>query len=372
MSSRREAVGQRLGGDVGDEHGAGLAQVGRRLGARRQGAELGDVVEPVRQRLLLEERTRARAADAVHVGLEHAPVAHVDELGVLAADLDDRQAAAAVCVEAHGGRGVGHDLVQHREPLAEGGIGGTHDGRHGVAPGAGQADGRHVVVRPRRPQVGDEPLGRLDRVAVGAPVDVGQHGAGGGSTSTPFEPVEPRSRPSTTVPGPPARAPLVASVAARAFAARPAECADAARASAPRRDRLRRAARPSPDRRPRAAARARGRDAPRRGPPAVPARRRRPTTARPPPAARRAPRTRRPAARPRRVPTRARETTRPADRSARRGRPAPPVRRPWRGRTGRARCAPRSRTARETGGRGPRPGWRSGSARSWQTRRSAR
>lgn len=172
-----ETVGQRLGGHVGDEHGAGLAQVGRFGGARRQCAEAGDVVEAVRQRLLLEERSRAGAADTVHVGLEHAPVAHVDELGVLAADLHDRQAASALGVEAHGRGGVSDDLVQDGQPRAEVGIGGAHHGSDGVAPRTREADRRHAIVGPRTRKLGDQALGGLDRIAVGAPVEVGQDGA---------------------------------------------------------------------------------------------------------------------------------------------------------------------------------------------------
>ncbi len=173
----REAVGQRLGGDVGDEHGTGLAEVGRIVGAGREGPKPGDVVEPEGEGLLLEERARAGAADAVHVGFGHASVTHVDELGVLPADLDDREAAAAVGVEAHGGGGVRHDLIEHGEAGRKAGVGGPHDGRHGVAPRPGQADRDHRVARPRRAQVGHQALGRFDRVAVGAPVHVGQHGA---------------------------------------------------------------------------------------------------------------------------------------------------------------------------------------------------
>jgi hypothetical protein len=129
----------------------------------------------VGQRLLFEERAGAGAADPVHVGLEHAPVAHVDELGVLPADLDDRQAAPALGVEAHRRGGVRHDLVQHGEPVAQAGPGGAHDGGDGVAPRAGEAHGHDGRVGACRPQVGHEALGGLDRVAVGAPVHVDQH-----------------------------------------------------------------------------------------------------------------------------------------------------------------------------------------------------
>jgi hypothetical protein len=87
----------------------------------------------VRDRLLLEERPGAGAAHPVHVGLDDMAAPHVDELGVLTADLDDRQAAPAIGVEAHGSGGVGDDLVLHDEPGTEIGIGGAEDGRRRVA-----------------------------------------------------------------------------------------------------------------------------------------------------------------------------------------------------------------------------------------------
>ena len=114
-----EAVAERLGGHVGDEDRAGLPEVGRPVAERGQPPELGDVVHPVGDRLLLEERAGAGAAHAVHVGVDDAAVLDVDELGVLAADLDDREAAAAVRVERRGGRRVGDDLVLHGEARAE-------------------------------------------------------------------------------------------------------------------------------------------------------------------------------------------------------------------------------------------------------------
>ena len=131
-------------------------------------------------RLLFEERARAGAADAVHVGFEHASVTQVDELGVLATDLDDRETAAVVGVETHGGRGVGHDLVQHRQARGVLGVGRPHHGGDRVAAGAGQADGHDRVRATGRAgghELGDQAFGRLDRVAVGPPVDVGQNGA---------------------------------------------------------------------------------------------------------------------------------------------------------------------------------------------------
>ncbi len=94
-------------------------------------------------RLLLEERARAGAAHAVHVGVDDAAVLDVDELGVLAADLDDGKAAAAVRVERGGGGGVRHDLVLHGETGAELGEGGAEDGRGGVAAGPGDAHRQH-------------------------------------------------------------------------------------------------------------------------------------------------------------------------------------------------------------------------------------
>ena len=66
-----EAVAERLGGDVGHEHRAGLAQVGR-PGASAPPARPNSAMSssPWAMRLLLEERARAGAADAVHVGVD--------------------------------------------------------------------------------------------------------------------------------------------------------------------------------------------------------------------------------------------------------------------------------------------------------------
>ncbi len=174
----REAVAERLGRDVGDEHRAGLAEVGRPVALRGQQPELGDVVDAVRDRLLLEERAGAGAAHAVHVGVHHAAALDVDELGVLPADLDDREAAAAVRVQPGGRHGVRDDLVLHREPPVERGIGGAEDGRGGVAPGAGDAHGDDRVGH-HLAHLGDQRLCRLDRVALGAPVDAAEDDAGG-------------------------------------------------------------------------------------------------------------------------------------------------------------------------------------------------
>ena len=172
----REALRQRLGGDVGDEHGAGLSQVGGPRALRGQFAEAGDVVDAVDERLFLEEAARSGAADAIHVGLEDAPVLEVDELGVLTADLDDREAAAAVRVEPAGGHGVRDDLVLDREARRERREGGTYDGRGGVAARAGQAD-RHDRFGGHLGDLRDQRLRRLHGIAVGAAVDIGDHGS---------------------------------------------------------------------------------------------------------------------------------------------------------------------------------------------------
>ena len=155
-------------------------EVGRPVAQRGQPPELGDVVHAVGDRLLLEERAGAGAADAVHVGVDDAAVLDVDELGVLAADLDDGEAAAAVRVERRGGRvawaTISFCTVRRSAEVREGG---AEDGRRGVAAGAGEADGDHRARR-HLGDLGDQRLGRLDGVALGAPVDARQDGAGGG------------------------------------------------------------------------------------------------------------------------------------------------------------------------------------------------
>ncbi|OPZ45756.1 MAG: hypothetical protein BWY94_01120 [Actinobacteria bacterium ADurb.BinA094] len=173
-----ETVAKGLRGHVGDEHRARLAEVGRTLAARRQASELGDVVDAVGDGLLLQERAGPRAADPVHVGVDHAPVLDVDELGVLPADLDDGEAATAVRVKLGSRDRVSDDLVLYHEPFPQTRQGGAEDRRGGVAPGAGEADGDHRVAD-HLAGLRDQRLRRLDGVALRAPVHTGQHRAGG-------------------------------------------------------------------------------------------------------------------------------------------------------------------------------------------------
>jgi hypothetical protein len=170
----REAVVQRLSGHVGDEHCAGLAEIGRPLAARREPPELLDVFDAVGQRLLLEERAGAGAAHAIHVGVDDAAALDVDELGVLAADLDDGEAAAAGRVEPRGGGRVRDDLVLDGEPRAEMRIRGPEHGGRGVASRSGDAHGDHWAGQ-HLADLGDQRLRRFYRVALGAAVDAGKH-----------------------------------------------------------------------------------------------------------------------------------------------------------------------------------------------------
>ncbi len=174
-----EAVTESLGRHVGDEHRARLAEVGGPLAARGQPPELHDVVHAVGDRLLLEERAGAGAAHTVHVGVDHAAVLDVDELGVLAADLDDGEAAAAVRVQTGGRRRVRDDLVLHDEPLPEAGERGAEDRGRGVASGACEPD-RDDGVRRHLAGLGHQRLGSLNGIALGAPVDTRQHSARAG------------------------------------------------------------------------------------------------------------------------------------------------------------------------------------------------
>jgi hypothetical protein len=131
----------------------------------------------VGQRLFLEERAGAGAAHAVHVGIDHAAALDVDELGVLAADLDDGDAAPTGRVEAHGGRRVRDDLVLDREPRAQVRIRGPEHGGGGVSSRSGDAHGDHRLGQ-HLADLGGQRLCRLDGVALGAAIDAGEHRAG--------------------------------------------------------------------------------------------------------------------------------------------------------------------------------------------------
>ena len=94
------------------EHGAALPQPDGRVGAQSHLRELVDDVDAELLGLLLEERAGARGAGLVHGEVDDDAVLQADELGVLAADLEDRvDLTADLAADEVGARLVGGDLV---------------------------------------------------------------------------------------------------------------------------------------------------------------------------------------------------------------------------------------------------------------------
>ena len=123
--------------------------MGRRLCAARR-PNVVHVGNTVGDGLLLEEGSRSRTADPIHVGIDDPAAPDVDELGVLPTDLDDRQAVAVVRIESHGRSRVRNDLVLHHEPLTELRKGSAKQGSRGVAPGAREAHRHDLAAAPSR------------------------------------------------------------------------------------------------------------------------------------------------------------------------------------------------------------------------------
>ena len=163
---------------VRHEHGAHLPKIRWPLGLLGERRELGDVVEPVERRLLLEERARAGGAGLVHVALDDLAARDLNELGVLAPDLDDGQAPTVVVVAPDGRRGVGYDLVDHDDAVRLVRERGAQDRRRSLPAGAGHADGAHIDRRPGE-QRRDQPAHGVDRGPARAVVQVEHHLAGG-------------------------------------------------------------------------------------------------------------------------------------------------------------------------------------------------
>ena len=130
-----------VGHDVAlHEHGAALAQTDGRRRAERQLGELVDDVDAELLGLLLEERAGAGGAGLVHGEVDDDAVLQADELGVLAADLEDRvELPADLAADEVGARLVGGDLVGDDVGAAE-----LADE---LAPGAGGADAQQVDAR---------------------------------------------------------------------------------------------------------------------------------------------------------------------------------------------------------------------------------
>ncbi len=102
------------------EHGAALAQADRRGRLQGKLGELADDLDAELLGLLFEERAGARRAGFVHGEVDDDAVLHGDELGVLAADLEDGVDLARDAAADEVGTGlVGGDLVGDEVGAAE-------------------------------------------------------------------------------------------------------------------------------------------------------------------------------------------------------------------------------------------------------------
>ena len=167
---RLEAFIAGLGRGISHEHRAHLPQVGRTRGPGRHAREFLDVVYSMEDCLLFEERAGSGAAGLVHVALDDSTAANLDELGVLSADLDDRQGIAVSRVASNGRRGVCDNLVFHVDAILGRGIGRADYRRRRFAARTGQPDGSHVGTAAGQERL-DQPARGFDGIAPAAVVD---------------------------------------------------------------------------------------------------------------------------------------------------------------------------------------------------------
>ena len=151
------------------EHAAAAGDPGRLARLEHDVADVLDLVaEPAR--LLVEERAGAGGAVAVGLvvgdaGAAAVPGLQTDELGGLAADLEDGLRLGVQRADAARDR---------LELVLEGGV---ERGADETAAGAGDAGAAHGALRQDGQHLAEQVLGRLGRAALDAPVQSDQHGA---------------------------------------------------------------------------------------------------------------------------------------------------------------------------------------------------
>ena len=149
------------------EHGAAGGDVGRLGGSERDVAELLHLHAQA-VRLRRQKRAGARGAQGVHGVVHRDAVGHADDLGILAADL---QNGAHVRVQMSGAHGMGGDLVlDHGSP---------QHGAHEPARAARRAgaDDVHPRAFHLALQLAHDVLRRLGRVALGPQIRTRDDGA---------------------------------------------------------------------------------------------------------------------------------------------------------------------------------------------------
>ena len=149
------------------EHGAARGDVGRLGGSERDVAELL-YLHAQAVRLRRQKRAGARGAQGVHGVVHRDAIGHADDLGILAADL---QNGAHVRVQMGGAHGMGGDLVlDHGSPQH-----GPHETPRAAR--RASADDIHPRAFHLALQLAHDVLRRLGRVALGPQIRPRDNGA---------------------------------------------------------------------------------------------------------------------------------------------------------------------------------------------------